>query len=347
MQPSEFHSYERLSAMETAFKNQRRSENSVSSLREILARQAGDRNLDILIAASTATAVATLLHETLDFADNSSTILPTEISEAFHLTYPHVDINKLATLGESDRMHYVNGIVGKLFEIRVRDALNAGHQVGGLKLGEGQVAKLAEAANQQGWDLQVEPGNELFQLKCSDDIHYMMSEFSDAQDFNSQIDAIFSADAGSINLEDVYVSDISSSELRDEVITSLQAAGDNSSEISQFMHEYGDEMLEAIAVIGTAVSVYALVKQINRIRSNHKNGMAVKEIAEREAASIIGRVAALTPIPYAGRFARTMTDRIHFGSKFRQKKQAVSDNLHDLISKMKESNFNFDMNAIK
>jgi hypothetical protein len=71
--------------------------------------------------------------------------------------------------------------------------------------------------------------------------------------------------------------------------------------------------------------------------------MAVKEIAEREATSVIGRVAALAPIPYAGRFARTMTDRIHFGSKFRQKKQAVSENLNDLISKMQDSNFNFDM----
>ena len=99
MQPAEFHSYDRLSAMEKAYKNQRRSDNSVSSLREILARQSGDRNLDILIGASTATAVATLLHETLDFTDNSSAILPTEISEAFHLTYPNVDINKLATLG--------------------------------------------------------------------------------------------------------------------------------------------------------------------------------------------------------------------------------------------------------
>jgi hypothetical protein len=342
MQSSGFHSYGHLSTMEVAYSNKRRSNSSVNNLREILTRQSGDRNLDILIGASTATAVATLLHETLDFSKSSSLTLPTEISEAFHLTYPHVDINKLATLSESDRMHYVNGLVGKLFEIRVRDALNAGHQVGGLKLEDGQIAKLAESANQQGWDLQVEPGNELFQLKCSDDIHYMMSEFSEAQNFDSQIGAIFSADAGRIDLEDVYVSDISSSELRHEVISSLQASGDNSSEISQFMHEYGDEMLESIAVVGTVVSVYALVKQIKRMRNNYKNGVPVKEIAEREATSIVGRVVAITPIPYAGRAARTVTDRIHFGSKFRQKKQAISENLRDLISKMKESHFDFE-----
>ena len=343
MQSSNFHSYGQLSTMDVAYSKQNRANSSVNTLREILARQSGGRNLDILIGASTATAVATLLHETLDFSNNSSVTLPTEINEAFHLTYPHVDINKLATLSESDRMHYVNGLVGKLFEIRVRDALNAGHQVGGLKLEDGQIAKLAEAANQQGWDLQVEPGNELFQLKCSDDIHYMMSEFSEAQDFDSQIGAIFSADAGRIDLEDVYVSDISSSELRDEVITSLQAAGDNSSEVSQFMHEYGDEMLESIAVVGTVVSVYALVKQFKRMRVNYKNGMPVKEIAEREVTSIVGRVVAITPIPYAGRAARTVTDRIHFGSKFRESKQAVAENLHDLISKMKETNYNFDL----
>ena len=343
MQSSEFHSYVQLSTMKEAYSNQRQSNNSVNTIRDILARQAGDRNLAILIGASTATAVATLLHETLDFSNSPSLTLPTQISEAFHLTYPHVDINKLATLGQSDRMNYVNGLVGKLFEIRVRDALNAGHPVGGLRLGDGQIAKLAEVANQQGWDIQVEPGNELFQLKCSDDIHYMMSEFSVAQDFDSHIDAIFSADAGNIDLEDIYVSDISSSELRDEVITSLQAAGDNTSEISQFMHEYGDEILEGIAIVGTAVSVYALVKQIKRMRTNYKNGMPAKEIAEREATSIVGRVAAITPIPYAGRFARTMTDRIHFGSKFRRKKQAVAGNLSELHSLMVESNFNFKM----
>jgi hypothetical protein len=83
------------------------------------------------------------------------------------------------------------------------------------------------------------------------------------------------------------------------------------------------------------------------MRSNYKSGMAVKEIAEREATSVIGRVAALAPIPYAGRFARTMTDRIHFGSKFRQKKQAVSENLNDLILKMQDSNFNFNMNTTR
>ena len=106
-------------------------------------------------------------------------------------------------------------------------------------------------------------------------------------------------------------------------------------------------MLESIAVIGTAVSVYALVRQVKRMRADYKNGIPVKVIAEREAASVIGRVAAVAPIPYAGRFARTMTDRIHFGSKFRQEKQAVAENLHVLISKMQDSNFNFSMNTTR
>lgn len=339
MNSSDFHSYERLSTIEEIYLDQRKSKDSVNSLSQILMRQTGDRNLGILIGASTATAVASLLREKIDFSKGVPMSLPAEISEAFHLTYPHVDINRLATLGQSERMQYVNGLVGKLFEIRVRDALNAGHQVGGLKLQRGQVAQLAKVANQQGWDLQVEPGNELFQLKCSDDIHYMISEFSDAQNFDSDIDAIFSADAGSVDLEDVYVSDISSSELRNEVIGSLQAAGDNSSEISQFMHEYGDDFLEAIALVGTAVSLYALVKQITRMRVNYKNGMPVKEIAEREASSVIGRIAAATPIPYAGRFARMVTDRIHFGSKFRRKKQHVAKNLDEVLSKMHEEHF--------
>lgn len=341
MQSSKFHSHEQLLIMADAYENQPRSETSVNSLEDICSRLSGDRNLEILIASSATAAVAMTLRAHIDFSENRLVALPTEISEAFQLTYPHVDINKLATLGDSDRMSYVNGLVGKLFEIRVRNALNAGREVGGLKLEQGQIAQLAEKANQQGWDLKIVPSNELFQLKCSNDFYYMVSRFSTAQKFDSDIEAIFSADAGQVDLDGVYVSDLSSSDLRNEVITSLQTVGENTSEVSEFMREYGDEMLEAFAILGSAVSVYALVKQIKRIYVYYQKGMSFRDIAEREGTSIFGRIFALTPVPYAGRVARTFADRIYFGNRFRTKKRTVGHNLSELLGLMEEHNFDF------
>ena len=341
MRSNDFKTWDVLSQLVEEYEDQPESRRAVTSLREIEEHFLGDRNLEILIGASSVVAVAALFRERLDPSQVSFGNWPEEIDEAWELAYPKVDLATLSNLNDSERMSYVNGLVGKLFEIRVRNALNNGYQIGGLELEDGQIASLAESANQEGWDLRIEPGNELFQLKCSQSMHYMMSKFAIAQEFDPEIDAIFSADAGAVDLEGVFVSDLSSSELREQVISSLQATGDNTSEISQFMREHGDEILEGVAIVGTAISIYALVKQISRMRTNYQNGMPKKEIFEREITSMVGRVASTTPIPYAGRFARTMTDRIHFGSKFRIKRQSSALNLRDLIDRMEELTYDF------
>ena len=72
---------------------------------------------------------------------------------------------------------FVNGWKGKLFEVDVRDRLNAGEWVGDLHLEPGQTAELAASATQPGWDLAIHDANgavlDQLQLKATDSLEYV------------------------------------------------------------------------------------------------------------------------------------------------------------------------------
>ena len=68
-------------------------------------------------------------------------------------------------------------IKGKLFEVMVRDRLNAEKRLGELQLEPGQEASLAESSTQAGWDLQIvnEDGSvaEEIQLKATESMYHV------------------------------------------------------------------------------------------------------------------------------------------------------------------------------
>ena len=67
------------------------------------------------------------------------------IVEAFRLQYPNVDQDSLVGASEERLERLANGIKGKLFEVLVRNRLNDGESLGELRLGPGQVARLADS----------------------------------------------------------------------------------------------------------------------------------------------------------------------------------------------------------
>lgn len=99
------------------------------------------------------------------------------VLEAFELQYPNVDPMSLVGASAEKLTGYASGVKGKFFEVLVKDRLNAGEQLGELKLIPGQLAKLAELPNQPGWDMQIiNPDGsvaELIQLKASKDLSYI------------------------------------------------------------------------------------------------------------------------------------------------------------------------------
>ena len=99
------------------------------------------------------------------------------LREAFEEQYRNQNVDELAGRGAEELEGLANGLKGKYFEILVRERLNSGDSVGGIVLGEGEEALLAEAANQPGWDIQIVDrfGEQvdILQTKATDSVSYV------------------------------------------------------------------------------------------------------------------------------------------------------------------------------
>lgn len=101
---------------------------------------------------------------------------PDDVQKAYQLAYPHV-AESMSFAEEAAHLHgqelvgLVNGVKGKLFEMKYVDYLNSG------ELPDGYVAHLASSPNQAGWDIAVSGPDghtaELLQLKAADSVSYV------------------------------------------------------------------------------------------------------------------------------------------------------------------------------
>ncbi len=97
--------------------------------------------------------------------------------EAFSLAYPGHDPQSLVAVTDEQLQGYLAAWKGKLFEVIVRDRLNAGESVGPLTLSAGQTAELATSTTQRGWDLRIldDSGETVdkLQLKATESLAYI------------------------------------------------------------------------------------------------------------------------------------------------------------------------------
>ncbi|CAB4604988.1 unannotated protein [freshwater metagenome] len=114
-----------------------------------------------------------------------------------------------------------------------------------------------------------------------------------------------------------------------------------------FLHQHGGKLVHELEILGSAASAYAILKQLKELYNKYQEGNSVKEIAEREAASLVRKaVSIVTPIPVAsaftGKIAEVMTDRYQYGYKFKKKKSETAASLEDLLQLMRDQNFEVD-----
>lgn len=114
-----------------------------------------------------------------------------------------------------------------------------------------------------------------------------------------------------------------------------------------FLHQHGGKLVHELEILGSAASAYAILKQLKELYGKYQEGNSVKEIAEREAATLVRKAVSLaTPIPVAnaftGKIAEVMTDRYQYGYKFKKKKTETAASLEDLLRLMREHNFEVD-----
>jgi len=147
--------------------------------------------------------------------------VPTDVERAFQGAYPEVAENVsfieawTGYLTHEERLGFLNGIKGKLFEIKYVDHLNA-------EMEPGYFASIADLSNQKGWDIQINgPDNEiidLIQLKATQSISYI----NQTLEAYPNIDIVTLADLkNELILADVQTSvtasDITNTELLSEI----------------------------------------------------------------------------------------------------------------------------------
>ena len=124
------------------------------------------------------------------------------LARAFALQYPDVDPSVLAGMKPEYLTGFINGVKGKYFEVLVEQRLNAGEALGELKLGPGQVARLAMSPFQPGWDLEILNRNgrsiEQLQLKATESMSYVKDALQRYPDIRVAVPAEVGSASGSI-----------------------------------------------------------------------------------------------------------------------------------------------------
>ena len=136
------------------------------------------------------------------------------LREALEKQYPNISTDDLVGRSDENLEGIVNGLKGKYFEILVRERLEDGESVGGIVLGEGERALLAESANQAGWDLQIVDRSgeqvDLLQLKATESMSYVKEHLErypdikvvvpeDLSQFASEVPEVVSAEGMSLD----------------------------------------------------------------------------------------------------------------------------------------------------
>jgi len=189
-----------------------------SSLSNIIKKiKQGNDNL-INIAANVISAITWIEMFTPEYKINQEYLEQNpDVNEAFKTAYPNVNPSEVLFDNQVQAQGMINGVKGKLFEIKVTEKLNEGDRVGDFQLEEGQQAQLTESNTQEGFDIEIvnEDGTvvDYYQLKATDNIGYLKSEITSNSDYD-YVTTSEVADAD-IDVTNIYNSGISNSSLEE------------------------------------------------------------------------------------------------------------------------------------
>lgn len=154
--------------------------------------------------------------------------VPSDLEQAYELAYPDkaadMDFRSAVEGMDADQLEgFVNGLKGKLFEIRYTDYLNDGH------LPPGCYAAMADSATQPGWDIAVYNSdgsiNEVLQLKATESAQYIENAFERYPDIDIvSTDEVYSQVTMGDMSAHLINSGISDEELSQYVLSHVDAA---------------------------------------------------------------------------------------------------------------------------
>ncbi|MFM1655801.1 hypothetical protein ACI7RC_27435 [Brevibacillus sp. B_LB10_24] len=196
-----------------------------NKIKELYIRYLKNRERTLLDATIATLALGSILEQ------GSQPELTPQMEEAFHLAFPHLDLEDVASYDTTQLQGLLSAWKGKYFEVLVRDTLNNGEHVGDLGLEPGQVAELAEDPTQPGWDLLIRNDDgtvaQEIQLKATESLSYIkdaIEKYPDIQIMSTD-EVLHHSDA---IVEHILNAGISNTEITDHLSKSASAIQDSS-----------------------------------------------------------------------------------------------------------------------
>lgn len=183
------------------------------------------REKALLDSIAAATAVNAIFYA--DYIDYD--IITPQMEDAFSMSFPQLELSDLEKMDTAQLNGIISNWKGKLFEINIRDKLNAGELVGEIQLEEGQYAVVAESLTQTGWDLQILNADgsvaQELQAKATDSLSYINEAFEKYPD----IDIVSTSEVAAFN-NNLIDSNYSNEDLTNSVIDPVKSLFDTSTE---------------------------------------------------------------------------------------------------------------------
>jgi hypothetical protein len=152
-----------------------------------------------------------------------------KMEEAFNLQYPNLEINDLINYNDDQLQGIISGWKGKLFEVNLRDGLNNGENIGGIKLDFNQTAELVSNPTNEGFDLVIlddDTGQivDELQAKATNSVSYIRETIEKYPDYEIITTEEAANELGSsfdsvteINGVNIYNSGVTNDELTSEI----------------------------------------------------------------------------------------------------------------------------------
>lgn len=216
--------------------------------------------------------------------------LDPRVVEAFALQFPNLHADgALDRLTLVDVERYSNGWSGKLTEIFVRDSLNEGGSIGGLRLTAGETAVLATDPTQATWDMRIEPTGRLLQIKATESVAYVRETAGELD--GSGID-IISTDLPDFEMD--Y-----DSELYELSVTKAEIDAFLSDDVEDALDD--SDVLSSLGWLGLLVTAGSTALLLKKVRDDISAGKDLRSLYRAYGPRVVTRaVNAASPVPFTG-----------------------------------------------
>ncbi len=255
---------------------------------------------------------------------NQDAVSP-QMQEAFDLAHPNLTLDQLPHLEKAALNSMMGSWKGKYFEIELRDRLNKGDGLGGIRLGEGQYAELAPDLTQPGWDLAICNADgtldTVLQAKATDSMSYIRQ----ALEKYPEIEVVATEEVASKLIDEVINSEIENKDLEDVILAPMKNLMDGPLE----------EVLETVSPV-LPVVIISMSEGRKVLLGRQTFQVALKESLERALKSGVAiGIGGILALLNAGIISLPTTLLAHIGIDRHQNYKRLNEKINKDINELR------------